>query len=229
MVIVFRVFILYIFVIIAMRIMGKRQIGELQPYELVTAIMLSELAALPMQDVGIPLIYGIIPIITLVILEVLSSYLSLKFQPFRKIVCGVPSIIIKDGKVIESELRKQRFNLDDLMEELRLIGYIDFSDIQYAIMETSGKISVVPKYSKTLVTKEDLNLNEENPTLPISIILDGKINYENLKIAGHDGNWIMEKLKKENIKDPNDIFIAIIDSSKNLFIQKRGEENESRH
>lgn len=229
MVIVFRVLILYIFVIIAMRIMGKRQIGELQPYELVTAIMLSELAALPMQDAGIPLIYGIIPIITLVILEVLSSYLSLKFQPFRKIVCGVPSIIIKDGKVIESELRKQRFNLDDLMEELRLIGYIDFSDIQYAIMETSGKISVVPKYSQTLVTKEDLNLSQANPSLPISIILDGKINYQNLRISGHDENWIIEKLKKENIKNPNDVFIAIIDSNKNLFIQKRGEENESRH
>lgn len=229
MIILFRAFIMYIFVIIAIRIMGKRQIGELQPYELVTAIMLSELAAVPMQDTAIPLIHGIIPIITLVILEVLSSFLTLKFQPFRKVMCGVPSIIIKNGKIIEEELRRQRFNLDDLIEELRLMGYIDISDIQYAIMETSGKISIVPTYLKTPVTKEDLNLKGNNPSLPISIILDGKINYDNLKIAGYDKGWVYKKLKENNIKNANDVLVAIVDSNKKFFIQKRGEENESKY
>lgn len=227
MVIIFRAFILYIFVILAMRIMGKRQIGELQPYELVTAIMLSELAAVPMQDTGIPLLHGIIPIITLVILEVLSSFLALKYQGFRKIVCGVPSVIIKDGKIIEEELRKQRFNLDDLMEELRLMGYIDVADIQYAIMETSGKLSIFPVYSKTPLTKSDLNLKGKDPSLPISIILDGKINHDNLKIAGYDDEWIYRKLKENKLKSENDVLVAIIDSNKKLFIQKRGEENEA--
>ncbi|KMT20847.1 DUF421 domain-containing protein [Clostridium cylindrosporum] len=229
MVIFFRAVILYVFVIISMRIMGKRQIGELQPYELVTAIMLSELAALPMQDIGIPLIHGIIPIITLIILEVLCSYLTLKFQPLRKVMCGVPSIIIKEGKIIESELRKQRFNLDDLMEELRLMGYIDLADIEYAIMETSGKLSIVPVYSKTPVTKEDLKLVGDDPTLPISIILDGKINHHNLKIAGYDEKWIYKKLQENEIEDPNDVLVAIIDSTRKLYIQKRGEEDEGKH
>lgn len=229
MVIIFRVIILYVFVIIAMRIMGKRQIGELQPYELVTAIILSELAAMPMQDTAIPLLHSIIPIIGLVILEVLSSYLALKSQRFRKIVCGVPSIIIKDGKIIEEELRKQRFNLDDLMEELRLLGYVDVADIEYAIMETSGKLSIVPNFSKTPLTKEDLNIKGKDPVLPISIILDGKINFKNLKIAGYNEKWIKKTLKKYNIKNPNDVFIAILDSQGELFIQKRGEENETKN
>lgn len=226
MVTIFRVFILYIFVIVAMRIMGKRQVGELQPYELVTAIMLSELAALPMQDAGIPLLYGIVPIIVLIILEILSSYLTLRFQPFRKILCGVPSIIIKDGQVIEKELQRQRFNLDDLMEELRLLGYIDLSDIQYAIMETGGKLSVIPTFKKTSVTKDDLKIKGNDPTLPISIILDGKVNYENLNISGHDENWLINNLRKRNINNFKDVFIALIDSNENLYIQKRGEENE---
>lgn len=227
MVTIFRVFILYILVITAMRIMGKRQIGELQPYELVTALMLSELAALPMQDSGTPLVYGVIPIVTLIIIEILSSYLTLRFQPFRKVMCGVPSIIIKNGKVIENELIRQRFNLDDLMEQLRLMGYIDLSDIEYAIMETSGRISVIPIYSKSPTTKEDLKLTGQNPTLPITLILDGKINYDNLSIAGYDKKWLMKNLKQKNIKHSEDVFIALIDSNQNLYIQKRGEENES--
>ncbi|MEG2338200.1 MAG: DUF421 domain-containing protein [Clostridium sp.] len=228
MVIFYRAVILYFFVVLAMRIMGKRQIGELQPYELVTAIMLSELAAVPMQDTGIPLLHGIIPIITLIILEVLTSYLTLKFQPFRKVMCGVPSIIIKDGKIIESELRKQRFNLDDLMEEIRLNGYSDVEDIQYAIMETSGKISLVPTYSKSPVTRGDLSLEGSDPCLPISLILDGRVNYDNLKIANKSEKWLFQHLKQRNICDPNDVLVALIDSNRTLYIQKRGEENEKK-
>ncbi|MEF9951310.1 MAG: DUF421 domain-containing protein [Clostridium sp.] len=228
MVIFYRAVFLYFFVVLAMRIMGKRQIGELQPYELVTAIMLSELAAVPMQDTGIPLLHGIIPIITLIILEVLTSYLTLKFQPFRKVMCGVPSIIIKDGKIIESELRNQRFNLDDLMEEIRLNGYTDVEDIQYAIMETSGKISLVPTFAKSPVTKEDLQLKGNEPSLPISLILDGRVNYTNLKIAGKSTNWLNQKLIEHNISNPKNVLVALIDSNKIFYIQKRGEENEKK-
>ncbi|EYE89048.1 membrane protein [Fervidicella metallireducens AeB] len=216
-----RTILLYIIVVAVMRIMGKRQIGELQPFELVIAIMLSELAAVPMQDTGIPLIRGIIPILTLMILEILISYLTLKFQPFRKVTCGVPSILIKHGKVQEEELRRQRFNLDDLTEELRLMGYINIADIEYAILETSGKLSIIPKFNVSPLTKQDMKIPEQKIHLPIGLILDGKLNEKNLVISGRDINWLNKELKKNGIDKIEDVFIAMLDSNDQLFLQRR--------
>lgn len=221
MVVFIRSIILYSFVVIVMRIMGKRQIGELQPFELVIAIMLSELAAVPMQDPGIPLINGIIPILTLMLLEILISFLTLKFQFLRKITCGTPSILIKQGKIDENEMRNQRFNLNDLIEELRMAGYIDFEDVEYAILETGGKLSIIPKAGKSPALKEDLNISKAEPKLPLSLILDGILNEKNLKAAGYTRQWIISKLKENNIKDVKDVFIAIIDSKGDLIIQRR--------
>lgn len=204
-----------------MRIMGKRQIGELQPFELVIAIMLSELAAVPMQDTGIPLIHGIIPILTLMILQISISLITLKFQGARKIICGIPSILIKDGVVLEDELLKQRFNLDDLMEDLRMAGYSNITDIEYAILENSGKLSIIPRFSKSPLIKEDLKLKGNEETLPIGIILDGKLNVDNLKASGHDMNWLNKNLKQKKLDDINDVFIAMIDSKNSLYIQRR--------
>ena len=221
MVVFIRSIILYIFVVLVMRIMGKRQIGELQPFELVIAIMLSELAAVPMQDPGIPLINGIIPILTLMLLEILISLLTLKYQSFRKITCGTPSILIRQGKIDEIEMRNQRFNLNDLIEELRMAGYIDFEDIEYAILETSGKLSIIPKIGKSPAQKEDLNISKAEPKLPLSLILDGILNDKNLEMAGYNRQWIKEKLKENNIENINEVFIAIIDSKGDLIIQRR--------
>ncbi|SEF51353.1 Uncharacterized membrane protein YcaP, DUF421 family [Caloramator fervidus] len=221
MIVFIRTIILYIFVVTVMRIMGKRQIGELQPFELVIAIMLSELAAIPMQEPGVPLINGIIPILTLMILEVTISYLSLKFQFIRKIVCGEPSILIKDGKVLEEELRRQRFNLDDLFEELRLLNYFNINDIQYAILETNGKLSIIPKPDKAPLTKKDLNIVSPPEKLPISLILDGKLQKKNLEISGYDENWLKQQLKLNNIEKYEDVFIAMLDTKGQLFIQRR--------
>lgn len=221
MVVFIRSIILYSFVILVMRIMGKRQIGELQPFELVIAIMLSELAAVPMQDPGIPLINGIIPILTLMLLEILISFLTLKYQSLRKITCGIPSILIRQGKIDENEMRNQRFNLNDLIEELRMAGYIDFEDIEYAILETSGKISIIPKMGKSPALKEDLNISKAEPKLPLSLVLDGILNEKNLEMAGYNRQWIKEKLKENNIENMHDVFIAIIDSKGDLIIQRR--------
>lgn len=221
MVVFTRTIILYILVVCIMRIMGKRQIGELQPFELVIAIMLSELAAVPMQDTGIPLIHGIIPILTLMILQISISLITLKFQGARKIICGIPSILIKDGVVLEDELLKQRFNLDDLMEDLRMAGYSNITDIEYAILENSGKLSIIPRFSKSPLIKEDLKLKGNEETLPIGIILDGKLNVDNLKASGHDMNWLNKNLKQKKLDDINDVFIAMIDSKNSLYIQRR--------
>lgn len=221
MVVFARTVILYILVVCIMRVMGKRQIGELQPFELVIAIMLSELAAVPMQDTGIPLIHGVIPILTLMILQILISLITLKSQNARKIICGMPSILIEDGKVIENELMKQRLNLDDLMEDLRMAGYINISDIEYAILENSGKLSIIPKFTKTPMTKEDMKIRGEDENLPIGIILDGKLNKENLRVSGYDMDWLTKKLKENKVNNFDEVFIAMLDSKDNLYIQRR--------
>ncbi|MDP4179328.1 MAG: DUF421 domain-containing protein, partial [Bacillota bacterium] len=143
--VLFRTIILYSIVVIAMRIMGKRQIGQLQPFELAIAIMTSELASLPMQDTRIPLIDGIIPISTLILLQVIISVVQLKSSKARTIICGKPSILINEGKIDINELKKQMFNINDLLEEIRLQGYYDLADIEYAILETCGQLSIIPK------------------------------------------------------------------------------------
>lgn len=224
MVVFARTIILYFVVVAVMRIMGKRQIGELQPFELVIAIMLSELAAVPMQDTGIPLIHGLIPILTLMILQIFISFLTLKSETMRKIVCGLPSILIKNGTIIEEELARQRFNLDDLMEELRLMGYLNISDIEYAILETSGKLSIIPKADKSPLTREDLSIKSSETNLPIGLILDGKVNERNLRISGYDESWLNKKLKENKINKSSDAFYAMLDSKGNFFVQRRSED-----
>jgi uncharacterized membrane protein YcaP (DUF421 family) len=221
MVVFIRTILLYIFVVFVMRIMGKRQIGELQPFELVIAIMLSELAAVPMQDTGIPLLYGIIPILTLMLLQIFLTLITLKFQHARKIICGTPSILIKHGSIIEDEMVKQRLNLDDLMEDLRMSGYLNITDIEYAILENSGKLSIIPKYNSAPVLRQDLSKTGDDETLPIGLILDGNLNIDNLKLSGFDKNWLKDRLKEQNIQNIEDVFIAMLDSKKNLYIQGR--------
>lgn len=220
MVVFVRTIILYLLVVCIMRIMGKRQIGELQPFELVIAIMLSELAAVPMQDTGIPLIHGIIPIVTLMLLQIFISLLSLKSQRFRKLICGIPSILIKNGEVLKSELVKQRLNLDDLMEDLRIAGYLNISDIEYAILENSGKLSIIPKSGKSPLTKEDMKIKFSEEKLPVGLILDGKLNKDNLKISGYDIDWLFKNLQLNKIENISDVFIAMLDSKGNLYIQR---------
>jgi uncharacterized membrane protein YcaP (DUF421 family) len=201
--------------------MGKRQIGELQPFELVIAIMLSELAAVPMQDTGIPLIHGLIPILTLMFLEIFLSYVTLKSRKLRKIVCGTASVLIQHGQVMEEELRRQRFNLDDLMEELRLSGYLNIFEIEYAILENSGRLSIIPKSARSPITRKDLNLSAQEEELPVALVLDGQLNDYNLKYIGKDKKWLLNKLNEHKINGIEDTFIAMLGSNGELFVQRR--------
>ena len=150
-----RTIILYITVIIAMRVMGKRQIGELQPSELVVTIMISELASIPMQSTGIPIFAGVVPILTLMVAEVSLSFLSMKSKAARKILVGTPSVIIKNGKIDTAEMEKLRINDDDLMEELRLCSCNNITDVEYGIVETNGKLSVILKRERQPYTPSD--------------------------------------------------------------------------
>ena len=168
---IIRTIALYLTVVASIRIMGKRQIGELQPSELVVAIMISDLASVPMQDIKIPLVSGILPVLTLIFAEVIMSYMSLRSRKMRTIISGEPSIVIYDGHINERELKKLRFNINDLLEELRLNNYHDISDVAVAVIETSGKLSVIPKEKARGVTVEDMaGKSKAHEGLPLSLI-----------------------------------------------------------
>lgn len=220
-IVMIRTAILYILVVLTMRLMGKRQIGELEPFELAIAIMISDLASLPMQDLGIPLLYGIIPIITLLILQTIITILELKSQFFRKLMTGKPSLIISNGKIDIKELRNQRLTYNDLIEELRLKGFYNIQDIAYAVLETSGELSIMPKTEITPASKKDLNIPIQQEKLPVTLILDGKIDCNNLKIINKDINWLNSQLKSNNIDSAKKVFVAILDTQNKIFFQMK--------
>lgn len=221
-ILVARTLILYGVVIVAMRIMGKRQLGELQPSELVVAIMISDLASVPMQAIEIPLLSGIVPVLTLIVAEVMMSYLSLKSKKIRKFLSGEVSIVIYNGEIREDELKKLRFNINDLLEELRLNGCHDISDVDVAVLETSGKLSVIPKDKARSVTVEDLKLqNVRHDGLPCVIISDGTLNSSELMRSCKDEKWLDDELKKRGIEKIKDVFVASLDAEGELFVQKR--------
>lgn len=225
-IVLIRTAILYVIVVVTMRLMGKKQIGQLEPFELAIAIMISELASLPMQDTRIPIMHGIIPIITLLLLQSIMAILELKSEKLTGIINGKPSILIKDGKIDIGVLRCQKFNLNDLMEELRLQGYYNIADVYYAILETSGQLSVIPRTELSNTTKKDMNIQVTQDTLPVTIILDGKINYENLSLINKDKEWLSKMLKKNSLNSPEEVFIAILDSQGKLYCQSKYEDSK---
>lgn len=216
-----RTLILYGLVVIVLRIMGKPQIGELQPFELVIAIMISELAAIPMGDTEIPLLNGVIPILTLLFAQMTLSYLSLKSERARKIICGKPSIVIEKGHILENELRRLRMTVNDLLEQLRVKGYPNIAEVNYAILETNGDLSVIPKAKSRPVQLDDLSLSAPDPGLPLTLVVDGVISPENFTKAKLTAEDLLNRLAKNGIKSVEDIFLACIDDTGKIFWQKR--------
>ena len=239
-IVLIRTIFLYFLVILVMRLMGKRQIGELQPYEFVITIMISDLAALPMQDTRLPLILGIIPIITLLFIKTILTQLQLKSQLTRKILEGEPCILVCRGKINYEALKKQQINLDELMEELRLAGYFDLNDIEYAILENNGQLSFLTSQSSsggdscytscssntqplsststnsssqnTFSSNDNASKNKTSkvPKLPIIYVLDGH---------GKNKVWIEHELKKHHINSIKDVLIAMTDTEGKFYYQ----------
>jgi uncharacterized membrane protein YcaP (DUF421 family) len=214
-----RTAILYVLVFITMRLTGKRQIGQLQPYEVTIAIMISALAAIPMEDVSIPLINSIIPILLLLSAQILVSMLSMKVNKVRNFLCGKPSILVENGKLVEQELEKIRVNLNDLSEQLRLAGYSNLADVEFAIMESNGQLSVIPKSQKRPVTPEDLNISTNYEGITQNLIIDGQIDHANLQRVGLSEDWLFQELSKFGINNFRDVLLASIDTSGNLYYQ----------
>lgn len=221
-----RTAILYFIVIISIRLMGKRQIGELQPYELVITLMLSDLASLPMQDTRLPLLLGIVPIITLLFVKILISEIQQHSRLFEKILDGTPSIIISDGEINLEMMKKQRLTMNDILEELRSAGYLDISDIQYAIIETNGTISIIPKSACDTVKRKDLKIKESESKIPIVLFEDGHLNKKALQGMKKDEKWLDEKLKSLNYPPRDKLFLVMMDSNGKLFIQRKNQKDK---
>jgi uncharacterized membrane protein YcaP (DUF421 family) len=208
--------------------MGKRQIGQLQPFELAVAIMISELASVPMQNTGIPLLSGIIPILTMLAAQILISFISLKSSKARDIICGRPSLIISAGKINEQVFRNELYTLTDLLEQLRSKDIYNIADVEFAILETNGQLSVIPKAAKRNVTAEDLNLTVKYEAPAINLIIDGDLIVNNLEMANLDKKTLEAELNKVGIKSIKDVFFASIDSERKLFCQEKEQNNKKK-
>ncbi|MDF2531744.1 MAG: hypothetical protein K0Q65_1325 [Clostridia bacterium] len=220
-----RAAILYLFIVVIMRLMGKKQIGELQPTELVVALVIADLSAVPMESLNTPILYGIIPILTLFIIEEFFTFIALKSDKARGVIYGKPSILVEHGKILESEMRKQRFSINDLLEQLRIAGYPSVDEIEYAILETTGDLSTIPKSNKRAITTEDMNLVVEQEGLPITAIIDGRILSYNLRLKNLDDAWLQEQLRVNQIVSAKDVFFAFVTDQNEFKFQLKDVKN----
>lgn len=215
-----RTVILYLLVILTVRAMGKRQIGELQPTELVITILLSEIVAIPMQDNDLPLINTIIPVLVLVAFEILISVISLKSVKFRSLMQGNSLLIIRNGVLDQKQIKRLRYTVDDILEALRQKDIFDISKVQYAVVETNGELTVMLKPEYEAVTRQDLGIKAEDSGIPCVVIADGKIIQSDFKDCGMS----MEKLEtvmRKNKITAEDTLLMTIDKSGNKTVIER--------
>lgn len=215
-----RTLITYIIVLIAVRLMGKREIGQLQPFELVVIIIIADVASVPMENINIPLIQGIIPILGLLLGQLVFSYLNIKWPWFHKMFTGKSTMLIDKGKILEYNLKKQRYPVEELIEQLRVAGYPNIMDVDYAILETSGEVSIIPKREKNAVTVGDMNLDTDKEGYPRVVVLEGTVIESNLIALKKDEKWLSDRLKEIKISLEK-ILIMVVDESGKIYCQRK--------
>lgn len=215
-----RTILLYIIIILAVRLMGKRQISELQTSELVVTFLISDIAAIPMQDTGQPLVSGFIPIAVLVCLEIILSAIMLKNSKFRKFICGKPIIVINNGKIEQRELRRLRMSTEDLFEQLRQLDVFNIQDISYALIETNGKMSILKKAKHQQPDASALGITIPDHGIDAVVISDGEISDFSLSLCGLTKEWVYGILQGKNLK-LNDVFIMTANKNRNYYIVKK--------
>ncbi len=216
----FRAIVLYLLVLIVMRLMGKREIGQLQPFELAIAIMIADLASIPMSAPGIPLSNGIVPILGLLVMHLIISIINMKSIKAREIICGKPRILIYRGKIDEKALIKERFTLNELQERLRDKNIVNIGDVEYAILETSGQVTVIQKPNKRQTIPEDFGIMPEYEGITYDLVVDGKIMNKNLGEIGKDYKWLEKEVGKFGYS-PKEALIVTIDGRGQIFAQKK--------
>ncbi|WP_273832654.1 YetF domain-containing protein [Guptibacillus sedimenti] len=215
--IILRTLVLYFVIIFVFRVMGKREIGQLSILDFVVSIMIAELAVMSIEDPQTPMLNTIVPMVVLVLIQILMAFVSLKSEKVREIVDGKPSVLIDRGKIDETEMRKQRYNFDDLLVQLRENNIASVSDVEFAILEPSGKLSVIKK--------EEDNKQEEPATLmPLPLILDGKVQEEHLERIGKTALWLRQELRKVGHKDIKRISFCSLHKNGSFFIDLKNEK-----
>ena len=215
-----RALILYLVLILVIRLMGKRQIGQMEPAEFVVTMLVANLAAVPMQDNAIPLYSGLVPIFTVLGLELVLATLSLKSLFLRKLLCGKPVILIENGNILQKNLQKTRVTLDELTGHLREKDVLDLASVQYAILETNGNLSVFPYPKEKPASAKDAGIQARKQYLPITIISDGKLMHENLKVAQKDTRWVQQVLK-DNRATLKETWLLTVDNGDQVYFCRR--------
>ena len=219
--IVLKTSIVYIVLFLALRIMGQKQAGQLQPYEIVVTLLIAEIAATPMDDPGTPLIYGLIPSITLLLLYAFINYLCLKSKAMRVFMCGKPSILIHNGKILYDEIKKVGYNLNDLMEQLRMSGQTDISSIHYAVLETNGQLSVLPYASQSPLTPKQMGISATDPSFYSAVLLDGRFNTSGLSNLKTDPVKLKKFITDLGYHSPHEILLLTISDNGEVFLQDK--------
>lgn len=218
---IFRSIIIYILVLILLRLMGKRQLGEMQPFELVIMLIFADLATIPMAETALPLIHGIIPILTLAVLHYLLSFLSRKSLFLRKIINGKPQIVISPNGIEYSTLKQLDLNINDLIEGIRGCGYFNLEEILYAIIQTNGTITVLPRGAYAPLTANDIKLEKEKASLPIIVFAEGKFIHENMNIAKIDEGFLNTKIENAGFKKLTEILLITLNTQGKMYIQPK--------
>ena len=219
---------IYAFLVLMIRVLGKRQLGELEATELVTALLLSEIATLPITDSSIPLTFALVPMITIVSFEVFASFILIKIPGLKRIVSSTPSVIVDRGILKQAELRRQRISIEEFICAIRSAGYSDLSEVYYAIVEENGSITILPKSEHKPLTPYDIDLKKEESGLMHIIISDGKIDANGLKTISKDRLWLDKYLKREQLKT-SDVFLMLSDDAKNItLIKKEGKAKKKK-
>lgn len=219
---IIRTIILYVFVIFAVRLMGKRQISEMQPTELVVTLVVAEIASIPMENTSQPLLSGVVPVLMLVALEIATSFFMMKSGKFRKLVCGSPIVVIRDGEILQSEMKRLRLTTEDLCIQLRQQDVFSIENVQYCIVETNGKVSVLEKPQNRKPSAEDFGIKIRDNKIETVVISDGQILDNSLLLCHKSKNEVYNILNKEGLK-ANDVFIMTLDAlgNYNIFLKER--------
>jgi len=220
-----RSLVIYLLVLFVIRLMGKRQVGEMQPFEFVITLIVADLACIPMSELSVPLVHGVVPILALFIVHFFICVLSRKSMKIRYMISGRPAILVNPSGIDYNELKKLNMTLDDLIEAMRGCDVFDIDEIAYAIIETNGKMCVIPKAQSEPVTREDMNIKIEPSALPLNIIMDGKLMKENVTLAGIDEKFIYDGLKRVNVKNIKEILLFTLDNNGKVFIQAKNSSN----
>lgn len=218
----FRTVALYLLLMVGLRLTGKRQLGQMEPTELVLMMLLSDLAAVPMQDFGIPLLHGAVPIITLLGLSTLISAICIRHIRFRDLVCGSPTIVIREGVIQQREMAKNRLTVDELLEELRLQGILSPSQVKYAVLETGGQLSILLRADQQPVTPQQMALPvEDDVHLPVVIISDGHLLEKNMAKLALDEKWLHGQLQRHGLAHHKQVFLLTVDGTGKVELTKK--------